>query len=282
MTDPRLTFHVGLHKTGSTYFQQAVFPHWPELGYVGRPLRRDTIRAMVESGASSVLFSSESLAGSLIDAYRDPHRDWLARQCRQIRRLGALFSGAGVMIGFRGHADWLLSIYKHYLKYGGTRGLEAFIDPERDKGLLRCRDLHLEPRLASCREAFGERVFPFLWEELRDDPARLFGDMARFLGVAQTHWQRTTGQRLNEGVDRRQAAILQRLNRLTGGLACPDPLRSLRFALARGLGSLGGSAPALALPPALAAWVREDLADDWQQLTGTIRHLRAADGGGAA
>jgi len=273
---PFLYLHIGLHKTGSTYLQQAVFSQWKGLGYVGRPLRRDTIRAMAEAPERRVLFSSESLSGSLLDAYRPSDTHWIDRQVRQIRRLGELFPGAGIIMGFRGHEGWLLSIYKHYLKYGGERSLDRFLEANDTDGVISLDDLRYMPRIEAAQSAFPGRIFPFLWEELSESPEELFADMARFVGLQPPDWRSSQGKMLNEGVNQRQADLLLRLNRITGGLSAGKFTQRLRI---RSLQAVPGlhRGKAIKLTEAQANLVRNRLGGDWQELTHRVNALRKSD-----
>lgn len=271
--DPQLILHIGLHKTGTTFLQQAVFRHWRGLGYVGRPLQRDTIRAIAESSSHAVLFSNESLSGSLIDAYDQRQSGaWIDRQVNQIRRLGQLFPAAQVMIGFRYQTGWLLSIYKHYLKYGGTRSLDEFLG-EDGSSVLSMDDLRFRPRLEATMEAFPRGVFPFFWEELNMDSRSLYEDMATFLRLDPPEWEKTQGTILNEGVNERQAKLLRHWNSLSGGLNAGGTLQRLRFRSARVVGGLGPSSR-LRLPERIRRMIEARLDDDWTSLAQTVAGLR--------
>ncbi|MCG5528874.1 MULTISPECIES: hypothetical protein [Halorhodospira] len=229
---------------------------------------------MAESQEGIVLFSSESLSGSLIDAYDKSGHSWRDRQCAQIIRIGQLFPNAYALVGFREPVGWLLSIYKHYLRFGGTAALDQFVGRARDDNpILTTDELLLGPRLDALEAAFPGRLFPFCYEELRDSPQALYGAVARFLGTPVPQPVKSNRQRVNEGVNSRQAAVLRRLNAATGALRSRGAVSKARLLAAK---SFFKNAPPLRLSDTQLVMVEEELGPDWSAVLDRINRARSS------
>ena len=133
-----LYFHVGLHKTASTYLQRLVFPKWPGISY----LRHRNIEYFLRlPDTEKYLISCEGLSGATFAT--------LDERCRGFARLAQMFPSANAIIGFRPHGGFMASLYSQYLRYGGNQPFEGFFAPSgpqdkaiwrRRKGLKRCDD----------------------------------------------------------------------------------------------------------------------------------------------
>lgn len=284
--------HVGLPKTGTTFLQENVFPHFDELHLVRgyRPFR-----SLFEGAARrSILLSDESLSGDPFGPRSGPGH-WAAAFSERMEILASLFPNAHVIVGFRRHADLIVSLYKQHLHQGGTRTLEQFWSGgDSDDALLSPRDLGYADRLDEVRARFSGRLFVYTQEELQQDPMYLVGELARFFGAslerargaataAGVSW---TGHRArrNSGVRGWAATLLRRLNQIDGAIRRlpgsptlrPRVLRKLRLdprgicqtwlrPLSRGELTLSGSA---------REEVERLFAEDWQRVLDRIEATR--------
>ncbi|SEP14749.1 hypothetical protein [Aquisalimonas asiatica] len=88
-TRKKLILHVGLHKTGTTYFQRAVWPNWQEVSYAGKPApeRYPSPWQALEHLPAPVLLSSEGMTGSLTQSYLEGN-SWLVLCGERISTIG--------------------------------------------------------------------------------------------------------------------------------------------------------------------------------------------------
>ncbi len=204
--------HIGLHKTGTTYFQREVFPRLPQISYIGRPfLYGDSLLGLVACRGERILLSHEDFAGRLLDSFIEG-ASWIHTQTKAIGRLAVTFPRAGIILGLRRHDSFILSLYKSYLKYGGAKPFSEFFDIERDQGVIRVQDLYFEPRLRQCASVFSGGVFVAFCEELAVGFEPLILDLSAFLGVAPPALDELRLYIPNPGVNEAEAKILHRLN----------------------------------------------------------------------
>lgn len=259
-----LFIHVGLHKTGTTLLQQNVFPYFDPkaIQYIGRPCgSRHFIEEICWSSSPKVLVSSETFIGRLIDVY-DPNEDYLLRQLSGIERLASAFPAANILIGVRSHASWILSCYKHYLKYGGSRALHEFFRLDAT-GLMKPNEFLIYPKLQALDAGFKGRVWAYDLQTLVTNPVRVIRGLEHYLGA------RYKGSYdlvvVNEGVSNRQAEILRRTNRILTQAGAPTTKKpNLKlYSLIKKL--VKGTSPPVAFPNTVAEDIRNHYHDDWEQ-----------------
>jgi hypothetical protein len=176
--------HVGLHKTGTTTLQNAIFPCLPGITYLGRSKKPNIGPALRARGTRRLLFSDETILGRLVDLYHTPIRSetWGQLQCNAMDSLAAANPGAKLILGIRHYETWVLSLYRHYIKYGGRNGLAKFIGYGADAALSP-NDLLIANRIEHARRTFNRGVFVYQLEELARDPAGVTERLCGFLGV---------------------------------------------------------------------------------------------------
>ena len=104
MTYDHFFFHVGLHKTATTFLQKSVFPEWPGIHY----LQSRNIEYFLRlPDTETYLISCEGLSGATFAT--------LDERCRGIARLARMFPAANTIIGFRPHGGFMASLYSQYL-----------------------------------------------------------------------------------------------------------------------------------------------------------------------
>lgn len=202
MTRPLI--HLGLHRTGSTWFQRHVLD-----GRDGRPTNtladraettarivlpremdfdadgtRRWIRDRIARSAdrdSPVIISNERFSGNPAAGWSDAERT--------VHRLAELIPEARVLLVVREQHALVRSIWLQQIRIGGISGIEDFLRP-LDRGDHRLpafdpRFLRFERFVDVLDRAFGGRnvlVLPF--EGLRDDPGRHLGRIEEFSEIA--------------------------------------------------------------------------------------------------
>jgi hypothetical protein len=222
--------HIGLHKTASTFLQEKVFPHIPGIHYVKRSLVRKPLLDIVFLNESRIrpdalradilahcregrnLISDEDLSGSPLYGY--------INRRAILEKLGMVFPGAKVIITLRNQKDILLSIYKHYLKNGGTlkpaqlvigNGSEPggpfFIDPAGYEYSMLVKELFYIFNQAG--------VLVLFQEDISSRPDAAMDKLASFLGITGKSIKIPHGKPTSPSLKEGLLVSLRHLNKLS-------------------------------------------------------------------
>lgn len=238
--------HIGLHKTGTTYLQNVVWPQVRGVQYLTRPFTQfnhafnmlqyaddalyeiQDVRAVLDSfSADRFLISDESLSGKPL-LFGSVNRSLIAQ------RLQRLFPGATIILFIRDQKDIILSHYNSYVKEPtGTKNLRDLIwKPGRDyvyESGVREHELYdptylyfntndfflhvdsfLYSRLIALYKGLFDRVEVFLFEDMVRRPAALHERLSDIVGQRLARDE----DRWNRSYSRNELAIRRSLNRL--------------------------------------------------------------------
>lgn len=212
-----IILHIGLHKTGTKYFQHKVFPLLDKDYFLYNPrkldqlvldflkadredkssvlkcLRRELDWIAKENPGKTILLSREAMAGNLFNAYK--YWD------ESVNLLSAAFPSAKILVFLRNQVDWLVSCYResvhehHYQPISDflsfNQGSGDFIVPDssRNKAGFACLDalrLDYTLMLEKLFEAFDEnKVKVCFFEHFKKDPSRTTADVLKYIGAGE-------------------------------------------------------------------------------------------------
>ena len=259
-----MVFHIGLHKTGTTFLQQNVFPNM------------EGVHTYVYYNPLWELFSSDEEAQTIVSCERlsgDPFRGaWADQGKTYVRNIARMFPEAKCIIGFRKHDALVRSLYKQYLHSGWSASPDELFHPD-GSGKISLEDLYFRDRIELCEQHFAD-VLVYTQEELRDNLNGFLRRLSQFLGTPLLTAKRIDQTKRNVGVrTQKQVQLLRTLNRVNGGLkripGAPTLNNRLfrRFditprALCQRRLTHHGKEP-FTLPEATEAFLREEYAEDW-------------------
>jgi len=193
----RVHLHLGVHKTGTTWLQRAVFPAFDELTVLDlrTPMAGEWLRQLVEedrfdptplaawldqarADGRAVLVSHEGLSGWL----------WAGHDLdRNLDRLVALVPDAACLLVVRNQADQLRALHGQYVSDGGTLSLARFAAGDRFPGTslrFHARRLAYDHVADAIADRFGESS---LWlepyERVLTDRDAFIVRLATWIGV---------------------------------------------------------------------------------------------------
>lgn len=198
-------FHIGLHKTGTTYLQQRVFPNLRGIEY----LRWRNIEYYLRlKRGRTYLTSCEGLSGTTFAT--------LDTRLEAIRNLAAMFPGAKVIVGFRDHGGYLASLYSQYLRYGGKHRFSDFfsLDGTAPDALLRADNINFQAIIETVAAEFGTRPFVYIMQQMFSDEQTFLRKLSEFADCDQVPNSLMQGEASNRGLKGKQGEWLRRCNSL--------------------------------------------------------------------
>lgn len=263
MSDSELFLHIGLHKTGTTFLQRTVFPHWPGIDYLGKPYAANHLEKWVCRSSSKVLMSNEQFSSAPVGPLLiDRPASWAAHRMRCLERVHALFPEAAILLSVRPQADLVLSLYCQCLCFGGDFEMDSFWSPEPGRQPLSGADLLFAPIIERIGTLW-KRFFVFSLEEF--SPVRrpaLFADLAAFFGV-ETLPTVGNDKPLNARVTREIADELRSFVRQAPATMPRSEVRARCEALARKAKDAHTGQSDLCLPVSLRDEIERYYTDDW-------------------
>lgn len=152
-------YHLGLHKTGTTFLQNKYFAKLPITYYKGGQSFIKVIESFSNTN-DKILISDENFSGQLFSGKK---REQLFKMVHSIK---AIHPNAKVIIGFRKHSDFVLSAYKQALHQGDTLSFKSFYNIQND-GILKNRDLNFQETIELLKSIFSD-VFIYTISDVRD------------------------------------------------------------------------------------------------------------------
>lgn len=237
----RVVIHIGYHKTGSTFFQKVIFPNHPNIKLVDRTsLQRsillvdsfsfdpNEVRAWIteEMEAASpeqdlLVLSDEELSGNI---HTGGNGGYLAKEVAD--RLYASLPGAHIVVFIRNQPDMIESVYRQYVKKGGTFGPEKYLldNDGLNHRFPQFSFSHFEYNklINYYRTLFGqEQVHVFLYELFSRDIHQFLIDFFNVLGLPPLqNLDQLSQTRVNE----RLSSVSIFLARLTNKFYGSDPI----------------------------------------------------------
>lgn len=199
-----LYLHIGLHKTGTTFLQQELFPKWKGIRY----LAEDKLEYLTRMKRTEVyLLSREGLSG----------KNWMHADERSacIKNLSNMLPDAKILLSFRKHSGYIISSYTQYLQQGGYLPFEEYFDIEHDHGFMKIEDFLFKKKVDDVYECFDHLPFVILHEDILKDLEGLTKRIQGFIGGEAPDIHRISRRKHNKSVGYYPAKVLRYLNRIS-------------------------------------------------------------------
>ncbi len=271
MSTPHVFFHIGLHKTGTTWLQRALFPALSDVT-TKRSRSLPKIKDAIANNDAVLIISHEGMSGSISTQKSPGDRDKRLRE--NIEKMSALNNCNGIIIGFREQLSWINSAYSEKAKKEPVLP-ESYLESFSPTELSWCK-------LLDAVGAARAPIFCFLYEELLHGPESLISDLCGFLGTpVPSNWSEISERRENRSP---RGSLGQHASRALFSIARVlknAPLISRAKRPLRGVGSRLGTRLDRYSAPATAITFNDELAKeleaDWNTLLSIVGERRGRD-----
>lgn len=207
----QVILHIGLHKTGTTYLQRHYFAGIPGVAYWND--KEFNRKLLTEKLPDSLLISNEIFSGYPFQTYSTTFK-------QAIKNLKSIFPNGHIIVVFRKHGDFLLSLYKQYVSQGGTLSLDKFY---YEKGVIKDEDLDFSRRIKLLKENF-EKVDILNFEQFKIEGRKYYDRYFIEQGFGKSICSEPKG-RPNESISGKKIELLRGINRFYSGV--PNKIRHL-------------------------------------------------------
>jgi hypothetical protein len=233
---PSPIVHIGFHKTATSWFQAAIYPHVENHRLVDRDLVRSVFMdgdafdfdpaaareaLRLDADARPAVICEEELSGVL---HIGAASTYIAKEVA--RRIHAAIPDAQIVIFVREQVDAATSWYLQYLKEGGTASARRYLFPDEylfpgrlmlfKTARFNFAQLDYSGLIKTYDQLFGrDRVHVFAYEELKADSAGVLARMQEELGLEFKADADVHSARVNRAYRRGLLPIARVMNRFT-------------------------------------------------------------------
>jgi len=202
-----MVFHIGLHKTGTTFLQQEVFPVIDDFYLI----RKSFYDLITNPSEKTPLVSYELLSGH-------PWKgEWMSEYRENVKQISKYWPRSKCIIGFRRHDRLIASLYKQYLHQGGVKSIQFLFSPD-GSGRIGPSDLSFRRRVEIAEACFS-KVFVYTQEELKNRFESFIKKLQLFLDTDDIRREQINRSQKNVGVKTKlQVILLRRLNKIDKSL----------------------------------------------------------------
>jgi hypothetical protein len=208
-----LIIHIGLHKTGTTFIQNEIFPKFKSI----QTIRAwHTQRNIFNTGLRKhILITDEGMSGN----------PWGGNYIKEfeinINKIKLIYNNPKIIFGIRKQNALLLSLYKQHLQEKGWVEIDVFFN-KNNTGIVKIEDLYFENRINILNQNFKD-VFYYSQEQLLKSPQSFIDNLILFLKINEDVRLLGNIKKYNVGVSSSlQVKVLKKLNYLSSKPYCPN------------------------------------------------------------
>lgn len=203
-----LIIHIGLHKTGTTYLQEVIFPQLKSVSLIRGWYSLRKIVNSCNKTRNAILISYEGLSGNPFCG------SYMQDFYKKMKIIMKLFGNPKIVVGFRQQHTFIASLYKQYLHQGGFKSFSYLYNNE-NTGLIKDTDLKFRDRLMFLKDNFSN-VFCYSLEQFSDSLPEFAKSLSTFLSIPyESNDMKFDDNQSNKGVSTNfQVSTLKLLNKI--------------------------------------------------------------------
>jgi len=160
-------FHLGLEKTGSTFYQNTIFKNLIGIKYHRKSKFKYFEKIIEKNPNGKHLFAFET------------DRELF----NTVDKVAKYTPNAQIFIILRRQDSWLSSKYHYHIRKHGFLSLRSFFDLKNDTGPQKKEELYLKPKIDYLESKIQSPILFLNYEELKQDAEKYVGRMLSFMGT---------------------------------------------------------------------------------------------------
>jgi len=248
----QVILHIGLHKTGTKFWQHGVFPRLEGINYVQKNLYERKLFDLLLNADYLTLCDREKDALRILEGYLSPGKRTLLSDeffsgnpfFRYINRhslllaIKRLLPGARIILSLRGQEAMIDSLYREYIVQGGVKRFEDFVTPtiplhRSVMSFEPCVDptsFRYHPYVEEIVRLFGaDNVFVFPMERMASDFDSLLQEMLQFIEAKVPEGTVLKSTPRHASASNFWLEFMRRINSVYRSAMSPSGLLPLRF-----------------------------------------------------
>ena len=169
-TSKQIFYHVGLERTGTTFLQKSVFPHFDEIRYIPKRAFTNAVDIIRNENHTKFLVSKEPEVNDLFEP--------------EVRAFAVHFPHAQPIVVFRPHAQWVESQFKRFIKNGYPMTIHQLIDLKDDRGMFLQEHLNYQRILQILARHFDKQPIVLSYPDLQAHPKSFVQTLAHIMNVS--------------------------------------------------------------------------------------------------
>jgi len=189
----KILIHIGYPKTGTTWFQNKLYPHVNNITFFNRKVVKEdfilsnalcfdaeTLKQKYSNQQSTILLSHELLVGGMI--HMGGINGFLTKEFCD--RLHSVFPDGNIILFIRNQIDIIVSAYNQYIRGGGNYSINKYLYQNSFDSLnkfffFNFSFLEYDKIITLYKNKFGaQNVHVFLFEDFQKDPAKFITNFA--------------------------------------------------------------------------------------------------------
>ncbi len=195
-----INFHIGYHKTASTWFQKYAYNMHPQINFLNTIknernknfydlfIEPDNINFNIENFYKyffkNFQYNDDKYLNLICDENLTGH-SWTGRGSYDLmNRIKLISPNSKIIISIRRQDEMLKSLYSNYIISGGTFSLKRLINDVNHEGHLIFKKLEYHHLIQKYLNLFGEEnVFIYKYEDFKKNPILILKKIFKFLGL---------------------------------------------------------------------------------------------------
>jgi hypothetical protein len=247
-----IIFHIGIHKTGTTFLQKWVFPKLKKVQFARWKIN---VEETISNELKNLIISNESLSGRPWGIENGGHMtyeekkyksgetkegikgNWIRDYEKKVKGISKTFPEAEIVVCFRRHDSLLDSLYKQYVLEGGTGDVHSLFSFEPNRGLLGKKDLEFRRRIEIIEKNLKKEPYVILHSDIKKDYKKCIKGMLNYFDVPTDGLEKSEFKKEHESKGKRRYDIIKILNKakikrgILGRIARNDKVDGLKYKL---------------------------------------------------